>query len=195
MNEEYLRQEIEKLEQQLETLKGEMRRALNYSKDDPKGALNKARIILESLLKDVYKKEMGKEPAKNAMLGALIAPNNKTVDFRSRIETPILTQMHYIQKLGNYGSHDNPDDLTQRTAMSGLNALCDIVAWYLDKYGVSDRNMNKVTEGVGDSVVNNQGKTKVIKQITNVHTTINGTMSGNHHLGIGNQNMNIQDKG
>lgn len=191
MNEEYLRNEIEKLEAELALLKGDMRRALNYSKDDPNGALNKTRIILEKIVKDVYRKEMNQEPDPKAMLGSLISPNEKTKPFRDKIDSPILNQIFYLQKMGNFGSHDNPDPITVRQAVSSLNTLCDIIDWYLEKYvgRVKEKNQDGNTNS---GIINNHEKTKIVKQIHNIRTTINGTLNGTHHLGVGN--INIQEK-
>ncbi|WP_442596647.1 DUF4145 domain-containing protein [Neobacillus sp. D3-1R] len=191
---QFLFRQIERFEQQLELLKGEMKQAYHYLEDDPMAALQKTRTILERILKDVYEKEMGKPPKANAMIGTLIDKGNpKNMEFIRKIDVPIFNQVEFIQKMGNFASHDQGDKTEQLKithVVSTLTTLCDILDWYAEKYiGETTPQSNLSTA----SFVNRES-TKVIKNIHNVQTDISGPMTGNFHLGIGNQIVNKEVK-
>ena len=204
MLEDYLLEQIEKLEDEIQILKGDMRKAYQYSKDDPKGALYKTRIITEKIVKEMYDKEMNEPPPKQAMLGDDLNeadPKNRNgvrkVDFLKKIDAPVKLQLIYLQKMGNFGSHDQKEQdqqLQPRQVISTLNTLCDVIEWFIEKYGSDKENGKAGSTNIQNSQISTNKNKQILAKVTNIKTTINGDVVGNVNLGPGNQVVNTQYK-
>lgn len=106
---------------------------------DHRGVLQNARLVVETLLRDVYARELGQAPGKK-MLGDL------TAQFRQQgnvgiIPTEVLFFIDGVAAAGNLGSHDHAarlDDpgvhMSGAHALTSLNNLVAVLEWYAGKY-------------------------------------------------------------
>jgi len=106
----------------------ELQRALRYSTADPRGSLNKSRLVLELIVGDVYRRSGG--PATKKSLGEMISDPGLRAEVRSQ---RILGYIEFVQRFGNLGSHAGATVFSSE-ALRALDALCEIVEWYLGRY-------------------------------------------------------------
>jgi hypothetical protein len=122
-------------------------RAINYTESDPKGSLNKSRIVLESLLLDAYRREMGRPPRVRHL--QMMLEDNQ---FTRRIDRNVQFRMAYVRNFGNMGSHAGevakPND-----AVDCLRNLICLIQWHKNNY--SENHMgskcNSLTPHSGSS--------------------------------------------
>ncbi len=106
---------------------------------DHRGVLQNARLVVETLLRDVYARELGQAPGKK-MLGDL------TAQFRQQgnvgiVPTEVLFFIDGVAAAGNLGAHDHAarlDDpgvqMSGAHALTSLNNLVAVLEWYAGKY-------------------------------------------------------------
>src|SRR6202011_641176 len=97
----------------------EMQFALDYIQSDPASSLTKSRLVMERLLIEVYRKEMGSEP-KKPLLGDMLVDNQ----FTKKIERRILSRIHSIRDMGNFGPHGEKVDPSDAARV--LEDLCTV---------------------------------------------------------------------
>lgn len=119
---------IDALEASLEGLGQQLQLALEYRSRDPHGALNKCRAVLESVLRDVHRRELG-EPAVRAGLLDLL----RTDVIHRTIPRRVVARMHSVRDLGNVGSHLG--EVNDADATMALDCINEIIGWYLERYG------------------------------------------------------------
>ena len=119
-----LAERVQRLEQQLGRLGFELARAHHYRDSDPGAALNKARVILERIVRDQFERRVG-EPPGTRSLNQLLTHQ----EFRRAIKPRVLAWMRTIQDLGNLGCHGHT--VVGDDARLSLDALCSLVDWYL----------------------------------------------------------------
>jgi HEAT repeat protein len=119
---------VSRLEKALSAFSQELALALRYIQADAASSLTKSRIVLEKLLLRVYAAEMGREPRK-PLLGDMLSDNQ----FTRKIERRILSRMNAIRDMANLGPHG--DAVEPKDAASVLDALCEVMDWYLLRYG------------------------------------------------------------
>lgn len=108
--------------------------------EDYKGALQNARLVVEMILRSLATTELKHTPGK-AMLDELLAKFRQQAH-ASVIPTNILAHMGTVQAWGNLSSHDHAGGLHEAAvkvgledAVTALNSLVAILAWYKERYG------------------------------------------------------------
>jgi hypothetical protein len=130
MSDTDLENRVGRLEKALAAFSEELRLAYRYVQTDAGSSLTKSRIILEKLVLQTYKSEMGKEPRK-PLLGEMLADNQ----FTRKIERRIVSRMNNIRDLGNLGPHGERVEACD--AARALDDLCEVLDWHLDRYSCS----------------------------------------------------------
>ena len=121
---------IEALETSLEGLGHQLGLALEYRASDPHGALGKCRGVLESLLIDIHRREVGEPPERAGLLDLIRSRAiNKTVPRR------VMTRMQTVRDLGNVGSHLG--EVNDADATLALGCMSEVIGWYLKRYGAA----------------------------------------------------------
>src|SRR3954447_12319974 len=128
MTVEELQARIERLEKVLSAHGEELKLAYSYIHPDAASSLTKSRIVLERLVLQVYRLEMGTEPRK-PLLGEVLADNQ----FTRKIERRILSRMNGIRDLATLGPHGEKVEPSDATRV--LDDLCEVLDWYLNRYG------------------------------------------------------------
>jgi hypothetical protein len=126
------------LERQLADFSDELRFALRYISSDAASSLTKSRVVLEKLLIQLFNAEMRCEPRK-PLLAEMLSDNQ----FTRRIERRVLSRMHAIRDMANLGAHGatvQPSD-----ASRVLDDLCEILDWYLARYGPTSSSTTPVS--------------------------------------------------
>ena len=123
-----LRERVVRLDRQLERMGYELARAHRYSAQDPGAALNKARTVLERIVRDQFERRVGQPPGRRS-LAQLLTHH----DLRREIKPRVLAWMQTVQQLGNLGSHGQT--VVGEDARLSLEALCNLVDWYLEDIG------------------------------------------------------------
>jgi hypothetical protein len=118
---------IKTLERKLEILSDQLNRALEYIENDPQSSLTKSRTILEQILLNIYKLEMGQEP-KRIELGAILTDNQ----FSRKIDKRIISRMNSIRDMCNLGVHG--EKVISKDAKIVLDNLCEVLEWYFENY-------------------------------------------------------------
>jgi protein phosphatase len=136
-----LESRISKLEHALSEFSHELRFALGYIRSDAASSLTKSRVVLEKLLLRIYRAEMGQEPRK-PLLGDLLNDNQFTRKFERRV----VSRMNAIRDMGNLGPHGEP--VEPRDAARVLDDLCEVLDWYLQRYGVERLGMVATPEKI-----------------------------------------------
>ncbi len=110
-------------------------KARDYMMSDPEGSLNKARIAGEALCKRLYQltkgTNRGGKPVDKLEFGDLMH------HLRGQLPPTIVGHLEYVQRLGNYGSHDHGLDAHPATpddAITCLHALSTAIAWFFQEY-------------------------------------------------------------
>ena len=106
---------------------------------DHRGVLQNARLVAETLMRDLYSREIGQAPGKK-MLGDLTAQFRQSAH-AGVIPNEILFFIDGIAAAGNLGAHDHAatldDDgvqMSEAHAFTALNNLVAILTWYAQKY-------------------------------------------------------------
>ncbi|HLW65849.1 MAG TPA: DUF4145 domain-containing protein [Gemmataceae bacterium] len=102
--------------------------ACEYVEPDAASSLTKSRIVMEKLLIEVFKREMGTEPRK-PLLGEILNDNQ----FTRKLDRRILSRMNAIRDMGNLGPHGERVEASDAARV--LDDLCVILDWYLQCYG------------------------------------------------------------
>jgi hypothetical protein len=102
--------------------------ACEYVEPDAGSSLTKSRIVMEKLLIEVFKREMGTDPRK-PLLGEILADNQ----FTRKLDRRILSRMNAIRDMGNLGPHGERVEASDAARV--LDDLCVILDWYLQRYG------------------------------------------------------------
>gem|GEM_PF-1726104 len=110
-----------------EAVAGEFQKALGYAETDPSGSLNKTRIVLEAMLLDIYRREMGGDP-KEKHIGVLLRDSQ----FTRKIDRMILCRIKTLIVLGDLGSRGEP--LDAKDARYGLEDLFAVIDWHRRTY-------------------------------------------------------------
>jgi len=131
-----LQQRIRELEKSFDQLSDQFQVAFKYSSTDPQASLNKVRIILEKIIRRVYKNEVG-EPPEELMIGAAL----RDPQLRSAIDRRILSKMNAIRSMSNLAVHG--EYVTTKDAMHSIDNLCDIMDWYMNKYEIASQYYKK----------------------------------------------------
>lgn len=97
---ENLNKRISLLEKKIADISHQLSLVLKYIKSDPNSSLNKCRTILEKLLLQVYRCEMGTDPKKYE-IGTMLKNNQ----FTGKLERRIVSRMDSIRDMGNLGTH------------------------------------------------------------------------------------------
>ncbi|HEV3256558.1 MAG TPA: hypothetical protein VG013_06755 [Gemmataceae bacterium] len=118
---------IQRLEQAIDAFSLEIRLAYRYIHPDAASSLTKSRIVMEKILLNIYKTEMGKEP-KKALLGDILADNQ----FTRKIDRRILSRMNSIRDMANLGPHGEAVQPTDAERV--LDDLCTVLDWCLTNY-------------------------------------------------------------
>lgn len=107
---------------------------------DFKGAMQNARLVLESVLRHLVSVELKQTPGK-AMVDELLSKFRQSAN-AGVIPTPVLAHMGTVQAWGNLSSHDHATSLHDQAMKLGpeevgtaLNSLVAILSWYAGKYG------------------------------------------------------------
>ncbi|MDY0062903.1 MAG: DUF4145 domain-containing protein, partial [Myxococcota bacterium] len=124
-----LAQRVQQLEQRLLEQDPALRRALEYVQDDPKASLNKSRMVLERIVKEVYRRELGEDPRKRS-IGEILSSK----PFRDKVSSRVLKWMGVVQDWGNQGSHADGVSIYADDARVALEALAQVLGWYCDEY-------------------------------------------------------------
>ncbi len=127
---ETLKIRVERLGQAMKDYADELRLAQRYMASDPASSVTKSRVILESLLLQVYSVEMGREP-KKPLVGDILTDNQ----FTRRLEERIVSRMNAIRDLANFGPHAKGKALLPEDAARVLDDLCVVLDWYLGASG------------------------------------------------------------
>ena len=106
---------------------GEFQKALDYAETDPSGSLNKTRIVLEAMLLNSYRREMGKDP-REKHVGVILCENQ----FTRKLDRMIFFRIKTVRDLGNLGSHGEPVD--PKDARHGLEDLFAVIDWHRRTY-------------------------------------------------------------
>jgi hypothetical protein len=118
---------IQRLEQAFDAFSLEIRLAYRYIHPDAASSLTKSRIVMEKILLNIYRTEMGKEP-KKALLGDILADNQ----FTRKIDRRILSRMNSIRDMANLGPHG--EAVQPNDAERVLDDLCTVLDWCLTNY-------------------------------------------------------------
>lgn len=109
-------------------------RALDY-----RGVLQNARLVTETLMRDIYTREIGSPPGKK-MLGDLVSQFRQSSNAKI-IPVEVLIFVDGIAAAGNLGSHDHSGLLNEQGiritaahAMPALSNLLALLEWYSEKY-------------------------------------------------------------
>jgi len=166
--------------------------AVKFITSDPKMSLVKVRIVLETIVYEVYKVEMEKEPKKTE-----IGPTLGDTQFQKKIDTRIFRLMDSIRGVSNMGPHEvrlngSGTEPIPEDAMSSLEQLLQVIKWYVEKYNgrVSTYgNQNIKTGNINneDNSIDIQSRKQSINQ-----TIIHGQVSG--IVNAGNGTVNIINK-
>lgn len=113
--------------------------ANQYTNTDPKSSLTKSREALERMVYDIYQKEMGEEP-KKIEIGLMFS----NTQFTKKIDTRIFKLMNYVRDMGNMGPHSLVGKVEEKDAIRVLDALSDIISWYIDQYKLIDEKQDIV---------------------------------------------------
>jgi len=97
--------------------------------DDPKASLNKSRMVLERIVKEVYRRELGEDPRKRS-IGEILSSK----PFRDKVSSRVLKWMGVVQDWGNQGSHADGVSIYADDARVALEALAQVLGWYCDEY-------------------------------------------------------------
>jgi hypothetical protein len=127
---------INKLEERLDILSNQLRKALDYIQEDPPSSLTKSRTILEQILLNIYKLEMNQEP-KKFEIGALLNDNQ----FTRKIDRRIVSRMNAIRDMCNLGVHG--ENVNPKDAKIVLDNLCEVLEWYFENYKSSKIESSK----------------------------------------------------
>jgi formylglycine-generating enzyme required for sulfatase activity len=127
---DHLRDRVAELQKTFPAFSAELRFAIQYIQPDPKSSLTKSRIVMETLLVQIYTVEMRQEPRK-PLLGDMLADNQ----FTRKIERRIFSRMNGIRDIGNLGPHSEHAEPSDAARV--LDDLCEVLEWYLRRYGVS----------------------------------------------------------
>jgi hypothetical protein len=122
---------VSKLEQAVTAFSEELRLAVHYIRavtPDAGSSLTKSRIVMEKLLIKIYTIEMGQEPRK-PLLGDMLLDNQ----FTRKLERRIVARMNAIRDMSNLGPHG--ETVEPGDAARVLDDLCDVLEWYLGRYG------------------------------------------------------------
>jgi hypothetical protein len=128
MRNDDLERRVGRLEKTLTDISEELRLALRYVRPDAGSSLTKSRLILERILLQVYKAEVGHEPRK-PLLGDMLVDNQ----FTRKIDRRILSRMNAIRDMGNLGPHGEAVEASDAARV--LEDLCEVLDWYLPRYG------------------------------------------------------------
>lgn len=107
---------------------------------DFKGAMQNARLVVETVLRHLVTVELKQTPGK-AMLDELITRFRQSAN-AGVVPVPVLAHMGTVQAWGNLSSHDHAANLNDQAMKLGpeelgtaLNSLVAILSWYAEKYG------------------------------------------------------------
>lgn len=107
-----------------------------YYREDPDTSLIHARKSAEAICKQIYRQEnleKGAKPADKLMLNDLIQALNR----KKCIPQYISINLGTIQVFGNFGTHDQGEDIhyaTPESIMPCLQALTTVMKWYFGEY-------------------------------------------------------------
>jgi hypothetical protein len=168
-------EKILRLEQQIDILDDELSLAIESYERDPKNSLNKVRIGLEKILKDMFEREMGEVPKKLKTIGDFLG----VPQFTQGIEVKILIRMHSAREWGNLGSHGstNGSSLTVKDVFSVLDSLAEILEWYMVRYNLGGHNSSHAILKKKEIAAKNVSQT-----VNNINTIVNS--GGLTNLGI-----------
>lgn len=166
--------------------------AVNLIKRDPKSSLVKIRIVLETIVYEVYKVEMDKEPKR-----AEIGPTLGDTQFRKKLDTRIYTLMDSIRGLSNMGAHamalnGGGTDPTSGEAIASFEQLVKVIEWYIEKYRGRVMNYGNANAKSEDTNCNYEDIDVKFRQQPINQTIINGEVSG--VVNSGNGTVNIINK-
>jgi tetratricopeptide (TPR) repeat protein len=107
-----------------------LRSAVEYARTDPGASLAKSRTVLEKVVLDLFRAEMGKDPRK-PLLADMLGDNQ----FTRKIERRVLALMNNVRELGNLGTHG--ETVVARDAERVLADLLDVLDWHLERGGTA----------------------------------------------------------
>jgi hypothetical protein len=134
---ENLLAKISALEKRINGLYNHLKKAYTFSSTQPQIALNQCRMILETILYDLYVQEMHKDINK-PMIGTML--NDK--EFEKKIPRRILAKIKYITDLGNLGSHfsNHGEEVESQDAFIIMRELINVLEWFLSNYHLLGRS-------------------------------------------------------
>jgi hypothetical protein len=117
---------IRNLQEALPVFAQALRHALDYIDPDPGSSLTKSRGVLEKILIELYRAEMGQDPRK-PMLAEMLVDNQ----FTRKLERRLVSRMDAIRDLANLGPH--LEGVKPSDAELVLNNLCEVLEWYVQR--------------------------------------------------------------
>jgi len=90
--------------------------AANHVNDDPTIALTKCRTLLEEILKKLDQAEG-------------YGLNERITSLNGQISDTIVTQMHFIRKMGNIGTHAS-SDANKQSCSQCIASLISVICWF-----------------------------------------------------------------
>lgn len=167
MNDDSVDKRLDRLEKDLNRIKGLYEKTLSYEATDPIVSLLKARMSTEAICKQVFKEEgldkKGEKPISKLMLKELVDKLNRA----DILPEHILISLNTIQKFGNFGSHDQGDDsenITQKFIQPCLQALATLVDWYFLEYHGKDIQMGMPSNHVENINLSSRELRKVFER-------------------------------
>jgi hypothetical protein len=128
---EGLENRVGRLEKAFTDYSGELQHAYEYIRKDVGSSLTKSRIVLEKLVVRIFVQVMGKEP-KKPLLADMLSDNQ----FTRKIDPPRIRRlMDSIRNLANPGPHGEAAEASDAARV--LDALCDVLEWYLQRYSMN----------------------------------------------------------
>jgi hypothetical protein len=115
---------IREIQPRVSDLAGHLQAAVDYLDDDPQSSLTKSRIVLEKMLQGLYRRTMGKEPARS-LISEMLA--DKT--FAGKIERRMLARINAVRDMSNLGPHGESVDVAD--AFRVMEDLLDLLEWYI----------------------------------------------------------------
>ncbi|MCK5794885.1 MAG: EVE domain-containing protein [Anaerolineales bacterium] len=131
-----IEERVKNLEKVVKHIYRQIDKMVQYQDSDPAASLAKARVVAETVCKQIYVNEgleKGSRPAGRMMLEELLKALNQHHALPRQIHLSLLT----IQYFGNFGAHDQGEEsweITDNSVKSCFHALVNVVSWYFKKY-------------------------------------------------------------
>lgn len=140
MNQDLLRR-IKGLRARFPEFDEDLQRALQYLRDDPRSALGKCRLCAERLIRLLY--ELEHEALPDNPKQDPLAENR----FIKRVDRLTLSHLRHARELGNFGVHDNQEDIGEGAAAAALLAVAEVLERVDEKYPLRPRRERPVSGG------------------------------------------------